>query len=100
MFDEDYEFRLERTTYVNGNLAVLATDNKTEEPFGIITVNTGVDLPDDQACVDINNLPDILDTIFKAGLAKPTMYKINPGGFVDYPIVVFDLNKIPETNND
>lgn len=97
LWDEDIELNIKRCTYTNnGNLAIIAEDNQTGEPFGTLTTNTDCVLPNNMACVDTNNMPTILDELVKAGLATPTGEGINPGGFITYPIAIFDLDKIPE----
>lgn len=85
---------LEKTSYSNnGNLAIVATDEEGM-PWGNITVNTHVKLPENMACVDTNNIPGIVNILNDAGIAKLTDKTINPGGFVDYPVMIFDLSKL------
>lgn len=104
-----YKLNLYRTTYQNnGNLAILALIAETTEDayegeqFDVLTVNTDRKLPDNMACLDINNLPGIDKTLVEAGLATATGLTINPGGFVNYPVYKIDINQIPkmEENDD
>lgn len=92
-YGETTEVTLMKSNYAeNDNLAVVGTCD--EGPWGNITVNTSAKLLPDHACVDINNIPDIVRILTEAGIAKPTGTSINPGGFVDYPVMVFDLDKL------
>lgn len=101
-----YKLNLYRTTYqTNGNLAIISliaetTDDVYEgETFGTLTVNTDRKLPDNMACLDINNLRGIDKTLVEAGLATKVGLTINPGGFVDYPVYKIDIDKIPIMEN-
>lgn len=62
-------------------------------PYCDITVNI-TKLPDNQACIDVNNLGDyICDWLIENKLAKPTN-KVARSGFCTYPIFEFDLNEV------
>lgn len=95
-YGHETELSITRTTYQNGNLAVIATECETGEPWATLTINTDTILPENMACVDSNNIENIQSELTQSGIAKPTGMTINPGGFVDYPVMAFDLNKIPE----
>lgn len=100
------KLKLYRTMYQNnGNLAIVSliaetTDDLYEgQTFGTLTVNTDRKLPNNMACLDINNVPGIDKTLVEAGLATRTELTINPGGFVDYPVYRIDIDKIPAIEN-
>lgn len=89
-----YDLELFRTTYANNNnLAVIALIAGTKEPAGTVTVNIS-DMSPTLACIDINNMPGIFEVLIEAGLAEDTGYTIE-SGYCTYPIVRFDLAKIP-----
>ena len=71
-------------------------------PWGVLTVNLGIHLPDNQAFVDINNLDcETINSIMNLEIMKPVVdAKGKPvfrqSGFVSYPLYEFDLGKIEE----
>lgn len=97
-YGEETELELKRTTYgCNSNLAIIAEDCSDGAPWGTLTVNTDVKLPDNEACIDVNNIEaSLFDAIIERGIGTLTDKTINPGGFVSYPVMAFDLSKIPE----
>lgn len=93
---EHYYIRLSTNQYAdNKNLAIemicrdLNDPLNYEEPFSVMTVNLeGFILKDNQAFVDVNNLPGIESFIKKYELGKFTgMY--TKSGFCDYPLYEF-----------
>lgn len=94
-WDEKFTVNVVRSTYCNNdNLAVMAIDAKTGEPFGNFTVNTDYKLPADHAAVDVNNMAFVVHVLEETGIATLTDVTI-PSGFVKYPVMKFDLTKIP-----
>ena len=79
------------TQYTDGNTAVLINCTNGE-PFGRLSVNTGVDLPENWIAVDTNNLPDAVDFIEDNNLGKHTGYSI-PSGFCVYPVYELNIEK-------
>ena len=57
----EYEVTVNKTKYTNGNLAIqlMCYDDEYDfwEPYGNLTVNLDVKLPDGYAYVDVNNMP-------------------------------------------
>ena len=97
-YGTEYKIKLEINHYAeNNNFALQAfsweEDLKFWEPFAVFTKNLGVELPEDEACIDANNLPDLADWLVENKLAEPTGYAI-PSGYCVYPVYKFDLNKI------
>lgn len=97
-YGTEYKIKLQLTTYQdNGNLALCATcwdeEYKFWEPFATFTKNLGVELPEDEACIDSNNMPDLADWLVENKIAEPTGSAV-PSGYCTYPVFKFDLNKI------
>lgn len=94
-YGKRYEIEMYKTTYdSNGNLAVIGLEAKTRELFGNITVNIG-ELPKGTACLDTNNLPGIFEALLKAGFVHDTGFEMR-SGFCKYPVVLFELDRIPD----
>ncbi len=74
----------------NKNMAFILNDE-------IYTVNV-VPLPPYTACIDINNNPDALRELQEKEYAIATGDTVS-SGFVDYPVVVFNVKKLEEMYN-
>lgn len=105
------ELEVYRSEYQYGSckqLAILCFDNTDPEccvasgcPYGVLTVNL-----DDPRCeplddegyamqfLDVNNWPGIEKVLADCSWAEPTRDK-QRSGFVEYPIWIFDTEKIP-----
>lgn len=84
----DYEVEVMKTKYINGNLAVLLIDSKDGQPYGNLTINLGDKLDDNEAYVDVNNMPDAERFIIDNRLGERTNM-IKPSGFCVYPLYKF-----------
>ena len=95
-----YQVQLAVKTYCNNNLGIYMNlckrgKVKMEE---ILTVNFPVTLPENCACIDINNNSrDILAWIVRNGLAKPTGRTIE-SGFCTYPEYRFQVSALKEAD--
>jgi hypothetical protein len=87
-----------RTKYnYSKTLAVIAKDDDGS-PYGTATVyleGQSEGLPKDEAFVDTNNWPSVIDDLEKAGLATETE-KSGASGYCVYPVMKFNLDKIKE----
>lgn len=81
----------------NNALAIDLEELNTCETFGRVTINLeeSVFLAEDEAFVDINNLPGIEEFIVDYNLGYPTGVKIE-SGYCTYPKYRFYLNKLNE----
>lgn len=75
-------------------LELIATDGEYPEPYGNITVNLGT-VPDYCGYVDTNNMPEMENFIMEndlgdyCGISKQS-------GFCEYPLYVFNVDKLRE----
>lgn len=80
----------------NDNLVVQLIS--PEGPFATLTVNLGK-LDRGYAYIDTNNCPWAEEFIAENGLGEPTGLT-RQSGFCEYPLYVFDMNKLEEANNE
>lgn len=89
---QEYEVKVNKTQYYNGNLAITLDCYDEEydfwEPYGNLTVNLDRKLPADQAYVDTNNLPNAEAFIAENHLGEPTG-DYGFSGFCCYPLYRF-----------
>ena len=95
LYNEIYNIKLMRSIYSDNNNTAIIAETEEGEPFGVLTVNLGEDLPKDMAYINTNNMPDALDFLIKNDLAEDTG-KTGKSGFCTYPLVKLKLDKIPE----
>ena len=93
---------IKRKYSYNNTLAIELVDNKTHEPFAILTVNLpdslfneGKDLPPYVQAVDTNNCWWAEDFIKENNLGTPLGISV-PSGYCEYPLYSFDLSKLVE----
>lgn len=95
--------KINRQNYLNGNLALeLICLDKTfniPEPFSMITKNLEDNLEPNEAYIDTNNCPWVVDILDSYKLAKPTG-EVFLSGFVEYPKYKFNLDKIRKLNEE
>ena len=77
-----------KTTYGNGNLAIIAFEDDGEE-YGVLTVNINILMPG-FATLDTNNFPNAEEVAKSLG-AVPTGQYLN-SGFCRYPL--YDFNSV------
>ena len=65
------------------------------EPYGSLTVNLDLNLPDQYGFVDINNMPDIEEFINKYQLGAFTGV-CKTSGYCMYPLYLFDRQRLNE----
>ena len=89
---EEYEVKVNKTKYYNGNLAITLDCYNEEcdfwEPYGNLTVNLDKKLPPNQAYVDTNNMPNAEAFIDENHLGEPTG-EYGMSGFCFYPLYKF-----------
>ena len=88
----EYEVKVNKTKYTDGNLAIQLMCHDDEYdfwgPYGNLTVNLGEKLPEDQAYVDTNNMPNAEEFIRKYGLGEH-LGTFRMSGFCCYPLYKF-----------
>lgn len=88
----EYEVKLEKVQYRNGNLAIqlMCYDDEYNfwEPYGNLTVNFDEKLPDGYAYVDTNNMPTAEQFIKEYNLGVH-QGKYKHSGFCAYPLYKF-----------
>ena len=77
-----------KSTYGNGNLAIIAFEDDGEE-YGVLTVNINILMPG-FATLDTNNFPNAEEVAKSLG-AVPTGQYLN-SGFCRYPL--YDFNSV------
>ena len=91
-FGEEYEVTAHKANYYNGNLAIMLMCDYGE-PYGTITTNLCDGLPQNQAYVDTNNMPDAERFIKDNGLGEFTGVT-KDSGYCTYPLYKFNLDKL------
>lgn len=95
------QVQLEVQTYLNNNLAIFMYFRKNGRIKNeiVLTANFPVSLPENCACIDINNnSKDILAWIVRHGLAIPTGRSIE-SGFCAYPEYRFRPSALSEADS-
>lgn len=89
---EDGYLRVSR--YLADNSLYVAAWSHSEGPLAGLTVCLGdMDLAENESYVDVNNFPEVLELIADLDLGVPTG-EVRQSGFVTYPVVAFDLDKL------
>lgn len=94
---KDETVELSMSQYVdNGNLylELVNTEGEYPEPYGNITVNFG-DVPKYCGYVDTNNMPEMEKFIKSNDLGEFTGLTLR-SGFCEYPLYVFNVDKLRE----
>lgn len=90
--------QLEINNYMNNNglyLGLMRKEDDYFEPYGDISVNLGVKAPDYCACVDLNNMPELVKFIEENDLGEFTGLT-QRSGFCEYPLYMFHVDKLRE----
>jgi hypothetical protein len=67
-------------------------DGNDGEPYAVVTKNiVEADIADNEMILDTNNLPDVHDILFKAGIVGPIKRTVR-SGFCEYPVVDLLVN--------
>lgn len=91
-YGKKYNLQLFVTSYChNGNMAIIAYSN--DEPYVDLTVNFDETLPVQEAYVNVNGMPNIVQIIEEFATAKGITKR---SGYVEYPLYRFDLSKMKE----
>jgi hypothetical protein len=76
--------------YDNENVALLAVDAETGEPYANATVNIKK-LPKRLAALDTNNWPDVVEVLMKERIITSEKLGYLQSGFYEYPIYQLNL---------
>lgn len=80
--------------YLADNSLFVAAWSHSEDALVNLTVCLGdMGLAEDEAYVDINNYPEVLETIADLKIGVPTG-EVRRSGYVTYPVVRFNLEKL------
>ena len=80
-----------RGKYYNGNVALMAFDAETGEPYANATVNVDR-LPKGMAALDTNNWPEVVDVLMEEGIITSEQQGSMQSGFCEYPIYKLNLD--------
>lgn len=89
---------LEINNYLDNNnmfIHLMAREDGFDEPYGNVTVNLGIKVPDYCAYVDLNNMPELEGFIEENGLGEFTGI-VQRSGFCEYPLYMFNVDKLRE----
>lgn len=81
--------------YDNENVALLAVDAETGEPYATATVNIEK-LPKGMAALDTNNWPEVIDVLTKEGIITGNAPYNLQSGFCEYPVYKLNLDSVQE----
>ena len=76
-------------------VGLLAIEDGFPELYGDVTVNLLASVPPYCAFVDTNNMPEAADFLVENGIAEPTGLQ-QGSGFCNYPLYLFDAEKMRE----
>ena len=76
--------------YYNGNVALMAEDAETGEPYANATVNVKK-LPKNMAALDTNNWPDVVEVLMKERIITSEKLGSLESGFCEYPVYKLNL---------
>lgn len=92
------DVQLEINNYMNNNglyLGLMGREDDYFEPYGDISVNLGTKAPDYCAYVDLNNMPELEKFIEENDLGEFTGLT-QRSGFCEYPLYMFNVDKLRE----
>lgn len=90
------EYYIERTSYSDRERLAVCAYTKDLEPIGSLTVNLEkYEVAEDEAFLDVNNLPGIETVLVRNGLGKLTG-DTGYSGFCAYPKFKFNLDRLDE----
>ena len=93
----EYEVSLEINTYLNNGCMYIGLIEQGEypEPYGDMTVNLDGKVPDYCGYVDLNNMPELEKFIEDNDLGEFTGLT-RRSGFCEYPLYMFNVDKLRE----
>ena len=97
-FGGEYDVSLEINTYLNNGCMYIGLRTYEEgypEPYGDITVNLSGKAPDYCGYVDLNNMPELEKFIADNDLGEFTGLT-QRSGFCEYPLYLFNVDKLRE----
>ena len=97
-FGKTWQVQLEVNTYLNNQslcVGMTAVEDGEPEPYGNITVNLGVAVPNFCAYVDTNNMPDIESFLVENKIAEATGLS-KRSGYCEYPLYLFNTERLRE----
>lgn len=101
-YGSTYDVACELDKYIDGSLAVQLIDKADGCPFARLTVNLGMNIPENYAFIDTNNFPDAEKLIRDYDLGTNTG-KYGSSGYCKYPLYemnMLELNKHLYTNSE
>lgn len=96
-FSGEIQVSLEINTYLNNGCMYIGLVEQGEypEPYGDLTVNLAGKAPDYCGFVDLNNMPELEKFIAENDLGEFTGLT-QRSGFCEYPLYLFNLDKLRE----
>ncbi len=93
----EYQVSLEINTYMNNGCMYigLVAQGEYPEPYGDLTVNLEGKVPDYCGYVDLNNMPELEKFIEDNDLGEFTGLT-RRSGFCEYPLYMFNVDKLRE----
>lgn len=93
----EYDVTLEINTYLNNGCMYIGLVEQGEypEPYGDLTVNLDGKVPDYCGYVDLNNMPELEKFIEDNDLGEFTGLT-RRSGFCEYPLYMFNVDKLRE----
>jgi hypothetical protein len=92
------EVSLEINSYLNNKglyIGLVSYGEDYPEPYGDITVNLNKKAPDYCGYVDVNNMPELEKFLQENEIGEFTGI-VQRSGFVEYPLYLFDVEKLRE----
>lgn len=89
---------LEINTYLNNGslyIGLSSMEDGYQEPYGDMTVNLGEKAPDFCGYIDTNNMPELIKFIEENELGEFTGLT-QRSGFCEYPLYMFNVDKLRE----
>ena len=96
-YGKEYEVSIEINTYLNNGCMYIGLVEQGEysEPYGDLTVNLAGKAPDYCGYVDLNNMPELEKFIAENDLGEFTGLT-QRSGFCEYPLYLFNVDKLRE----
>lgn len=96
-YGKEYEVSIEINTYLNNGCMYIGLVEQGEYPesYGDLTVNLAGKAPDYCGYVDLNNMPELEKFIAENDLGEFTGLT-QRSGFCEYPLYLFNVDKLRE----
>lgn len=92
-FNEERKVKLQVAKYLNNGNTYIGLTKEDDSPYGDVTVNLGIDLPEYFGFIDTNNNPNAESFILDNELGENTGMTM-PSGFCVYPLYKFNQEKL------